>query len=149
MLNYGIKINSIPFYLMMSNKYSNSIIESIIFDIENLKIDFFQDSKFLTEIIQTKDIIMIKGIKEIKNPIFNKKILDLGKDLDLNKLDGKLLKYLRYLLKVSPQIVLINLSNNYINGDNLKHLIYCIANISFLEIFYVNINLLEKIMEKV
>ena len=74
MLNYGIKLNSIPFYLMMlSNKYSNSIIESKIIDIENLKIDFFPDSKVLTEIIQTKDSIMTKGIKEIKNPIFKKK----------------------------------------------------------------------------
>ena len=54
---------------------------------------------------------MTKGIKEIMKLIFNKKILDLGKDLDFNKLDGKALKYLRYLLKVSPQIILINLSN--------------------------------------
>ena len=132
MLNYGINLNSIPFYLMMLyNKYSSSIIESKIIDIENLKIGYFPGSTILSEIIQSKDSIMTlnlrnnllysKGIKEIMNPIFNKKkILDLGKDLkclclDWNKLDGKALKYLRYLLKISPQIALINLSNNYIN----------------------------------
>jgi Ran GTPase-activating protein (RanGAP) involved in mRNA processing and transport len=159
MLNYGINLNSIPFYLMMLyNKYSSSIIESKIIDIENLKIGYFSGSTILSEIIQSKDSIMTlnlrnnllysKGIKEIMNPIFNKKkILDLGKDLkclclDWNKLDGKALKYLRYLLKVSPQIALINLSNNYINGESLKHLIHCSANKSFLEIFYINNNLL-------
>ncbi len=159
MLNYGINLNSIPFYLMMLyNKYSSSIIESKIIDIENLKIGYFPGSTILSEIIQSKDSIMTlnlrnnllysKGIKEIMNPIFNKKkILDLGKDLkclclDWNKLDGKALKYLRYLLKVSPQIALINLSNNYINGESLKHLIHCSANKSFLEIFYINNNLL-------
>ena len=158
-IEFGLNMKFLQFSLMMLfNKFSSSIIESKIIDMENMKIGYFPGSLILSEIIQSKDSIMTinlknnelysNGIKEIMLPIFNKKkILDLGKDLkclclDSNKLDGKSLKYIRYLIKVSPQLALINLSSNYIKGSSLRHLIHCTREKEFLEILYLNNNML-------
>ena len=158
-IEFGLNMKFLQFSLMMLfNKFSSSIIESKIIDMENMKIGYFPGSSILSEIIQSKDSIMTinlknnelysNGIKEIMLPIFNKKkILDLGKDLkclclDFNKLDGKSLKYIRYLIKVSPQLALINLSSNYIKGSSLRHLIHCTREKEFLEILYLNNNML-------
>jgi hypothetical protein len=158
-IEFGLNMKFLQFSLMMLfNKFSSSIIESKIIDMENMKIGYFPGSLILSEIIQSKDSIMTinlknnelysNGVKEIMLPIFNKKkILDLGKDLkclclDSNKLDGKSLKYIRYLIKVSPQLALINLSSNYIKGSSLRHLIHCTREKEFLEILYLNNNML-------
>ena len=75
--------------------------------------------------------IFSNGVKEIMNPIFNqKKIYLIGKNLtclclDGNKLDGKSMKYIRHLIKVSSQLTLINFSNNFIKGSSLRHLLRC------------------------
>ena len=88
------------------------------------------------------------GVKEIMNPIFNqKKIFSIGKNLnclclDGNKLDGKSMKYIRHLIKVSSQLKLINFSNNFIKGSSLRHLLNCTKNKDNLSILHLNNNLL-------
>ena len=88
------------------------------------------------------------GLKEIMNPIYNqKKIFLIGKDLkclclDGNKLDGKSLKYIRHLIKVCPQLALINLSNNFIKGTSLRHLLHCTREKENMSILHLNNNLL-------
>ena len=149
----------IQFCLMIIyNKLSSSIIESKIIDFENLKIGYFPGSSIISEIIQSQSEIMTinlknndiysNGIKEIMNPIYNqKKIFLIGKDLkclclDGNKLDGKSLKYIRHLIKVCPQLALINLSNNFIKGTSLRHLLHCTRDKSNMSILHLNNNLL-------
>ena len=149
----------IQFCLMIIyNKLSSSIIESKIIDFENLKIGYFPGSAIISEIIQSQSEIMTinlknndiysNGIKEIMNPIYNqKKIFLIGKDLkclclDGNKLDGKSLKYIRHLIKVCPQLALINLSNNFIKGTSLRHLLHCTREKEFMSILHLNNNLL-------
>jgi Ran GTPase-activating protein (RanGAP) involved in mRNA processing and transport len=152
-------LKCIQFCLMIIyNKLYSSIIESKIIDFENLKIGYFPGSSIISEIIQSQSEIMTinlknndlysNGIKEIMNPIYNqKKIFLIGKDLkciclDGNKLDGKSLKYIRHLIRVSPQLALINLSNNYIKGTSLRHLLHCTRDKESLTILHLNNNLL-------
>ena len=149
----------IQFCLMIIyNKLSSSIIESKIIDFENLKIGYFPGSSIISEIIRSQSEIMTinlknndiysNGIKEIMNPIYNQKnILLIGKDLkclclDGNKLDGKSLKYIRHLIKVCPQLALINLSNNFIKGTSLRHLLHCTRDKVNMSILHLNNNLL-------
>ena len=149
----------IQFCLMIIyNKLSSSIIDSKIIDFENLKIGFFPGSSIISEIIQSQKEIMTinlknndiysNGIKEIMNPIYNqKKIFLIGKDLkclclDGNKLDGKSLKYVRHLIRVCPQLTLINLSNNFIKGSSLRHLLHCTRDKTYMSILHLNNNLL-------
>ena len=149
----------IQFCLMIIyNKLSSSIIDSKIIDFENLKIGFFPGSSIISEIIQSQREIMTinlknndiysNGIKEIMNPIYNqKKIFLIGKDLkclclDGNKLDGKSLKYVRHLIRVCPQLTLINLSNNFIKGSSLRHLLHCTRDKTYMSILHLNNNLL-------
>ena len=152
-------LKCIQFCLMIIyNKLYSSIIESKIIDFENLKIGYFPGSSIISEIIQSQSEIMTinlknndlysNGIKEIMNPIYNqKKIFLIGKDLkciclDGNKLDGKSLKYIRHLIRVSPQLALINLSNNNIKGTSLRHLLHCTRDKESLTILHLNNNLL-------
>ena len=149
----------IQFCLMIIyNKLNSSQIDSKIVDFENLKIGYFPGSSIISEIIQSQsEIITINlknneiysnGIKEIMNPIYNqKKIFLIGKDLkclclDGNKLDGKSLKYIRHLIKVCPQLSLINFSNNFIKGTSLRHLLHCTRDKSNMSILHLNNNLL-------
>ena len=149
----------IQFCLMIIyNKLSSSIIDSKIIDFENLKIGFFPGSSIISDIIQSQREIMTinlknneiysNGIKEIMNPIYNqKKIFLIGKDLkclclDGNKLDGKSLKYIRHLIRVCPQLTLINLSNNFIKGSSLRHLLHCTRDKTYMSILHLNNNLL-------
>ena len=144
--------------MIIYNKLSSSIIESKIIDFENLKIGYFPGSSIISEIIQSQSEIMTinlknnelysDGLKEIMNPIYNqKKIFLIGKDLkclclDGNKLDGKSLKYIRHLIKVCPQLALINLSNNFIKGTSLRHLLHCTREKENMSILHLNNNLL-------
>ena len=149
----------IQFCLMIIyNKLSSSIIDSKIIDFENLKIGFFPGSSIISEMIQSQRNIMTinlknndiysNGIKEIMSPIYNqKKIFLIGKNLkclclDGNKLDGKSLKYIRYLIRVCPQLTLINLSNNFIKGSSLRHLLHCTRDKTDMSILHLNNNLL-------
>jgi Ran GTPase-activating protein (RanGAP) involved in mRNA processing and transport len=149
----------IQFCLMIIyNKLHSSIIESKMIDFENSKIGYFPGSSIISEFIQSQNEIMTinlknndlysNGIKEIMNPIYNqKKLFLIGKDLkclclDGNKLDGKSLKYIRHLIKICPQLALINLSNNFIKGTSLRHLLHCTRDKESLTILHLNNNLL-------
>ena len=149
----------IQFCLMIIyNKLTSSILDCQKINFNNLKIGFFPGSSILSEIIQSQSDIMIinlknndiysTGVKEIMNPIFNqKKIFSIGKYLnclclDGNKLDGKSMKYIRHLIKVSSQLKLINFSNNFIKGSSLRHLLNCTKNKDNLSILHLNNNLL-------
>ena len=149
----------IQFCLMIIyNKLTSSILDCQKINFNNLKIGFFPGSSILSEIIQSQSDIMIinlknndiysTGVKEIMNPIFNqKKIFSIGKNLnclclDGNKLDGKSMKYIRHLIKVSSQLKLINFSNNFIKGSSLRHLLNCTKNKDNLSILHLNNNLL-------
>ena len=155
----GMNMKFIQFSLMLLyNKYTSSLIESQIIDMENFNIGYFPGSSILSEIIQSKESLTTlnlknnelfsSGIKEIMLPIFNKKkILDIGKDLkclclDSNKLNGKSLKYIRYLIKVSPQLALLSLSNNNLTGTSLRHLLHSTKDKDSMVILYLNSNLL-------
>ena len=149
----------IQFCLMIIyNKLTSSILDCQKINFNNLKIGFYPGSSILSEIIQSQSEIMIinlknndiysNGVKEIMNPIFNqKKIYSIGKNLsclclDGNKLDGKSMKYIRHLIKVSNQLKLINFSNNFIKGTSLRHLLRCTRNKENLSILHLNNNLL-------
>ena len=149
----------IQFCLMIIyNKLTSSILDSQKINFTNLKIGFFPGSSILSEIIQSQSEIMAinlknndifsNGVKEIMNPIFNqKKIYLIGKNLtclclDGNKLDGKSMKYIRHLIKVSNQLTLINFSNNFIKGSSLRHLLRCTKNKENMSILHLNNNLL-------
>ena len=149
----------IQFCLMIIyNKLTSSILDCQKINFNNLKIGFFPGSSILSEIIQSQSEIMIinlknndiysNGVKEIMNPIFNqKKIFSIGKNLnclclDGNKLDGKSMKYIRHLIKVSSQLKLINFSNNFIKGSSLRHLLNCTKNKDNMSILHLNNNLL-------
>ena len=155
----GNNMKFIQFSIMLLyNKYTSSLIESQIIDMENFNIGYYPGSSILSEIIQSKESLTTlnlknnelfsSGIKEIMLPIFNKKkILDIGKDLkclclDSNKLNGKSLKYIRYLIKVSPQLALLSLSNNNLTGTSLRHLINATKDKESMVILYLNSNLL-------
>ena len=149
----------IQFSLMIIyNKLSSSILESQKINFDDLKIGYFPGSSILSEIIQSQSEIMTinlknnniysNGVKEIMNPIFNqKKIYSIGKNLtclclDGNKLDGKSMKYIRHLIKVSNLLTLVNFSNNFIKGTSLRHLLRCTKNKENLKILHLNNNLL-------
>ena len=149
----------IQFCLMIIyNKLTSSILDSQKINFTNLKIGFFPGSSILSEIIQSQSEIMAinlknndifsNGVKEIMNPIFNqKKIYLIGKNLtclclDGNKLDGKSMKYIRHLIKVSSQLTLINFSNNFIKGSSLRHLLRCTKDKENMSILHLNNNLL-------
>ena len=149
----------IQFCLMIIyNKLTSSILDSQKINFTNLKIGFFPGSSILSEIIQSQSEIMAinlknndilsNGVKEIMNPIFNqKKIYLIGKNLtclclDGNKLDGKSMKYIRHLIKVSNQLTLINFSNNFIKGSSLRHLLRCTKNKENMTYLHLNNNLL-------
>ena len=149
----------IQFCLMIIyNKLSSSILDSQKINFTNLKIGFFPGSAILSEIIQSQSEILAinlknndifsNGVKEIMNPIFNqKKIYLIGKNLtclclDGNKLDGKSMKYIRHLIKVSNQLTLINFSNNFIKGSSLRHLLRCTKNKENMTYLHLNNNLL-------
>ena len=149
----------IQFCLMIIyNKLTSSILDCQKINFNDLKIGFFPGSSILSEIIQSLSEITIinlknnniysNGVKEIMNPIFNqKKIFSIGKYLnclclDGNKLDGKSMKYIRHLIKVSGQLNLINFSNNFIKGSSLRHLLNCTKNKDNMAILHLNNNLL-------
>ena len=149
----------IQFCLMIIyNKLTSSILDCQKINFNDLKIGFFPGSSILSEIIQSLSEVTIinlknndiysNGVKEIMNPIFNqKKIFSIGKYLnclclDGNKLDGKSMKYIRHLIKVSNQLNLINFSNNFIKGSSLRHLLNCTKNKDNMAILHLNNNLL-------
>lgn len=149
----------IQFALMLIyNKYTSSSIESKIIDFENSKMGYFPGSSILSEIIRSKESLSTlnlknndlfdEGIKEIMLPIYSKKkILDTGKVLkclclDSNKLSGKSLKYIRYLIKLSPQLSLMSFSNNNIKGSSLRHLINATKGKDQMTILHLHNNLL-------
>ena len=154
-----VNLKFIQFCLMIIyNKLSSSILDCQKINFNNLKIGYFPGSSILSEIIQSQSEIMIinlknndifsNGVKEIMNPIFNqRKIYSIGKILnclclDGNKLDGKSMKYIRHLIKVSNQLKLINFSNNFIKGTSLRHLLRCTKNKENMSILHLNNNLL-------